>query len=43
MLKDLQLRPGMPVEVFVRTGERTLMSYLLKPVFDRAKTSMSEE
>jgi len=43
MVKHLQLRPGMPVELFVKTGERTMMSYLLKPVFDRAKTSMTEE
>jgi protease secretion system membrane fusion protein len=39
----LTVRPGMPVELFVKTGERTMMSYLLKPVFDRAKTSMTEE
>lgn len=39
----LDIRSGMPVELFVKTGERTMMSYLLKPVFDRAKTSMSEE
>jgi protease secretion system membrane fusion protein len=39
----LDIRPGMPVEMFVKTGERTMMSYLLKPVFDRAKTSMTEE
>jgi protease secretion system membrane fusion protein len=37
------LQAGMPVEVFVKTGERTLMSYLMKPVFDRAKSSMSED
>ena len=43
MLKDLQVRPGMPVELFIKTGERTMMSYLLKPVLDRAKTSMTEE
>lgn len=43
LLKDHQVRPGMPVEVFVKTGERSMMSYLLKPVFDRAKTSLSEE
>jgi len=43
MLAHLQVRPGMPVEVFVKTGERSMMSYLLKPVFDRAKTSMTEE
>ncbi len=43
MLADLQVRPGMPVEMFVKTGERTMMSYLLKPIFDRAKTSMTED
>ena len=41
--KHMDVRPGMPVELFVKTGERTMMSYLLKPFFDRAKTSMSEE
>lgn len=41
--KKLEVVPGMPVEVFVKTGERSMMSYLLKPVFDRARTSMSEE
>jgi membrane fusion protein, protease secretion system len=37
------IRPGMPAELFVKTGERTMMSYLLKPVFDRARSSMSED
>ena len=41
--KKLEIQSGMPVEMFVKTGERTMMSYLLKPVFDRAKTSMSED
>jgi protease secretion system membrane fusion protein len=39
----LTIVSGMPVELFVKTGERTMMSYLLKPLFDRSKTSMSEE
>ncbi|MBA5608601.1 HlyD family type I secretion periplasmic adaptor subunit [Duganella sp. FT3S] len=39
----LDIQPGMPVELFVKTGERSMMSYLLKPVFDRAKTSLTEE
>jgi protease secretion system membrane fusion protein len=43
LLKDHQIRPGMPVEAFVKTGERSMMSYLLKPIFDRAKTSLTEE
>jgi protease secretion system membrane fusion protein len=43
LLGKLQVRAGMPVELFVKTGERTMMNYLMKPVFDRAKTSMKEE
>ncbi|MFA9215937.1 MAG: HlyD family type I secretion periplasmic adaptor subunit [Sphingomonadaceae bacterium] len=41
--KKLDVVSGMPVDMFVKTGERTMMSYLLKPVFDRAKSSMTEE
>jgi len=41
--KKLDVVAGMPVELFVKTGERTMMSYLLKPVFDRSKSAMSEE
>jgi len=41
--KHLDIQPGMPVEVFVKTGERTMLSYLLKPVFDRSKTALSED
>ena len=41
--KKLVIQSGMPVEMFVKTGERTLMSYLLKPIYDRAKTSLSED
>jgi protease secretion system membrane fusion protein len=43
MLRDHLVRAGMPVEVFVVTGERTLMNYLLRPIFDRAKSALSEE
>ena len=39
----MNVRPGMPVELFVKTGERTLMNYLLKPIFDRAHSALSEE
>jgi HlyD family secretion protein len=34
-LGGLQLVSGMPVEVFLQTGSRTLMSYLLKPISDQ--------
>ena len=30
----LDIRPGMPVELFVNTGERTMMNYLLRPIID---------
>lgn len=43
MMTHLQIRPGMPVELLVKTGERTMMNYLLKPLLDRATTSMVEE
>ncbi|CAN7707651.1 MULTISPECIES: HlyD family type I secretion periplasmic adaptor subunit [Duganella] len=41
--KKLDIQAGMPVEMFVKTGERSMMSYLLKPVFDRSKSSMAED
>ena len=43
MLAKLQVRAGMPVELFVRTGERSLMNYLMKPLRDHMKTSLTEE
>lgn len=33
-LKDLALVPGMPVEVYIQTGERSPLTYLLKPLAD---------
>ncbi len=39
----MDIRPGMPVELFVKTGERTMMNYLLKPLMDRAHSSLSED
>ena len=39
----MAIRPGMPVDMFVKTGERTMMSYLLKPLMDRSRSSMSED
>lgn len=43
LLGDNKVRPGMPVDVFVKTGERTMMSYLLKPLLDRMHSSMRED
>ncbi|MTE01796.1 HlyD family type I secretion periplasmic adaptor subunit [Paracoccus sp. YIM 132242] len=33
-LGDLVLVPGMPVEVYIQTGERSPMAYLMKPLAD---------
>lgn len=39
----LKIRAGMPVDLFVKTGERTLMNYLFKPLLDHFSMSMVEE
>jgi protease secretion system membrane fusion protein len=31
------------VDLFVKTGERTMMNYLLKPLIDRAHSALSED
>jgi protease secretion system membrane fusion protein len=41
--KDRQLQPGMPVEVIVITGERSMLTYLLNPLLKRLAFSMKEE
>lgn len=38
-----QMQPGMPVEVVFKTGERTLLTYLLHPLTKRIAASMKEE
>ncbi len=43
LLAKVQLRPGMPVDMFIKTGERTMLNYLLKPLLDHFKMSMAEE
>lgn len=39
---DLKLIPGMPVEVFISTGERTAFSYLAKPLTDLMNRAFRE-
>lgn len=41
-LGSAKLTPGMPVEVFVKTPERTALSYLTKPLWDQAERAMKE-
>jgi protease secretion system membrane fusion protein len=38
-----QLQPGMQAEVVIRTGERSLLTYLLHPLTKRMAASMKEE
>ena len=42
-LQGLTLVPGMPAEVFIRTGARTPLSYLLKPLTDTFTRALKED
>jgi HlyD family secretion protein len=42
-LAGLQLVPGMPAEVFMQTGSRTMMSYLMKPITDQMRRAFVEQ
>jgi HlyD family secretion protein len=41
-LGSVKLVPGMPVEVFIKTGERKVFSYLLKPLDDQIARAFRE-
>ena len=42
-LGEAKLIPGMPVEAFVQTGDRTLISYLMKPLSDQLMRAFREK
>lgn len=42
-LGGLDVRAGMPVQAFVRTGERSLLNYLFKPLIDRLPLALEGE
>jgi HlyD family secretion protein len=42
-LHGLRMVPGMPVDAFMRTDERTVVSYLLKPLLDQARHAFREK
>ncbi|MCL6324949.1 HlyD family type I secretion periplasmic adaptor subunit [Pectobacterium polaris] len=42
-LEGLEVKPGMPVQGFVRTGERSFVNYLFKPLMDRLHLALTEE
>lgn len=42
-LGNRQMQAGMPAEVVIKTGERTVLTYLLHPLLKRMASSMKEE
>jgi len=42
-LGEKALVPGMPVEVFIRTGDRRVLSYLIKPLMDQITRAFREQ
>ncbi len=42
-LGDLVLMPGMPAEVYINTGSRTLLQYLFKPLSNSISRSFNED
>ncbi|MEG2039708.1 MAG: HlyD family type I secretion periplasmic adaptor subunit [Hafnia sp.] len=43
LLSRQEMKPGMSVVVFVKTGSRSLLNYLFKPIVDRMHVSLTEE
>ncbi|MDR4494809.1 MAG: HlyD family type I secretion periplasmic adaptor subunit [Nitrospirales bacterium] len=41
-LEEKKLVPGMPVEAFIQTGQRTVLSYLIKPLHDHMVHAFKE-
>lgn len=41
-LENLKLVPGMPVEAFIQTSERTVISYFTKPLADQVERAFRE-
>jgi HlyD family secretion protein len=41
-LDDVKLIPGMPVEIFMQTDERTVLSYLIRPLHDQLTRAFRE-
>ncbi|MEK1924106.1 MAG: HlyD family type I secretion periplasmic adaptor subunit, partial [Rhizobium giardinii] len=42
-LKGLTLYPGMPSEVFIKIADRTVISYLAKPLTEQLQHTFREE
>jgi len=42
LLGSLKVQPGMPVDVIIKSGERSFMSYLLKPLTDKTARAFKD-
>ena len=42
-LGEFSLMPGMPVEAFITTGERSVLSYFLKLLLDQANRTFRQD
>jgi HlyD family secretion protein len=42
-IPHFRLTPGMPVDVFVKTGERTFFSYIMRPIADSFSRAFREQ
>ncbi|MBL8703148.1 MAG: HlyD family type I secretion periplasmic adaptor subunit [Alphaproteobacteria bacterium] len=42
-LQDVQLAPGMPAEVMIKAGERTMLRYLAQPILDSFHRAFREQ
>lgn len=43
VLGEMKIIPGMPVDVFIQTGERDVLSYLIKPLRDQLARAFKEK
>ena len=41
--EQIQLQAGMPAEVFVQTGDRSILSFLTKPLLDQLRHALRED
>ena len=42
-LGEIKLIPGMPVVAFIKTSERTMLSYLVRPLSDQIERAFKEK
>lgn len=43
LLEEHEILPGMPIEAFLQTGERTVLSYLVRPLTDQLRRAFRDD